>query len=53
MSTSLILRDLSKSYAARPVLGGVDLTVAPGQRVGLIGENGAGKSTLVRIVAGL
>ncbi|WP_018157721.1 ABC-F family ATP-binding cassette domain-containing protein [Demetria terragena] len=53
MSTSLIVRDLSKAYASRPVLDGVDLTVTPGQRLGLIGENGAGKSTLVRIIAGL
>lgn len=53
MSSSLIVRDVTKAYATRPVLDGIDLTVGPGQRVGLIGENGAGKSTLVRIAVGL
>jgi iron complex transport system ATP-binding protein len=36
------------SAAGRPILGGVDLTVAPGERVGVIGPNGSGKSTLLR-----
>ncbi len=36
-----------------PVLRGVDLAVAPGERVALMGRNGAGKSTLLRHVAGL
>jgi macrolide transport system ATP-binding/permease protein len=53
MSHPLTLRDVSHGYDARTVLDGIDLTVAPGQRVGLIGENGAGKSTLVRLVAGI
>ncbi|TPW73655.1 ABC-F family ATP-binding cassette domain-containing protein [Schumannella sp. 10F1B-5-1] len=35
------------------MLDGVALTVAPGVRLGLIGENGAGKSTLLRILAGV
>jgi ABC-type multidrug transport system ATPase subunit len=41
-----------KSYGRRAVLRGVDLAVAPGLLVGIVGENGAGKSTLLRILAG-
>jgi macrolide transport system ATP-binding/permease protein len=45
-------RDITKSYGDRVVLPGIDLTAAPGQRLGLVGENGVGKSTLLRILAG-
>ncbi|MGH3815358.1 MAG: ATP-binding cassette domain-containing protein [Pseudonocardiaceae bacterium] len=45
-------RDVVKSYADRQVLSGVSVSVAPGHRLGLVGENGAGKSTLLRLLAG-
>ena len=44
---------IEKSYGARRVLGGVDLTLGSRERVGLVGRNGCGKSTLARILAGL
>ncbi|MBV9810371.1 MAG: ATP-binding cassette domain-containing protein, partial [Solirubrobacterales bacterium] len=41
------------SYGPRPVLHGVDLSLAPGETVALFGHNGAGKTTLLRTLAGL
>lgn len=49
---ALVVRDLSVSFGARPVLTGIDLVAQPGRRVGLVGENGVGKTTLLRAVAG-
>ena len=42
-----------KSFAGRPVLGPLRLSVQPGQRVAVLGPSGIGKSTLLRILAGL
>jgi ATP-binding cassette subfamily B protein len=48
------LRGVSFSYEpGRPVLREVDLRVAPGETVLLLGQNGAGKSTIINLVAGL
>ncbi|WP_042410503.1 ABC transporter ATP-binding protein [Streptacidiphilus carbonis] len=49
---ALRARELHKSYGRHRVLRGADLTVAPGELAGVVGENGAGKSTLLQILAG-
>jgi ABC transport system ATP-binding/permease protein len=49
----LLLRDVSLTFSAMPLLSGAALTVAPGDRICLVGRNGSGKSTLLRIAAGL
>ncbi len=51
MST-VVLEDVSLSFGARPILDGLSLRIAEGDRIGLIGPNGSGKSTLLRILAG-
>jgi ABC-2 type transport system ATP-binding protein len=50
---SLELTGIEKAFAGTRALRGVDLTVGPGQVVGLVGGNGAGKSTLMKMIAGL
>lgn len=53
-SAAIAARGLRFRYApeARPAVDGVDLTVAPGEIVGLLGPSGAGKSTTQRILTG-
>ena len=43
---------LAKSYGDNTVLGGVDLTIRRGEKIGIIGVNGAGKTTLLKLIAG-
>ena len=46
-------RGIVKSYGSTRALRGVDLALAPGRCLGLVGRNGAGKSTMVSILSGL
>jgi tRNA-splicing ligase RtcB len=47
------LTDISLTFGGTPLLDRAELSVAPGERVCLVGRNGSGKSTLLRIAAGL
>src|SRR6266508_407308 len=44
-------RNISKAYGPQTLFGNVSLTIAGGERVGLLGPNGTGKSTLLRVLA--
>jgi len=48
----ITLDNVSLGYGNNPILNGVTLSIAPGDRIGLLGPNGAGKSTFVRALAG-
>ncbi|MEH0938732.1 ABC-F family ATP-binding cassette domain-containing protein [Micromonospora psammae] len=53
MSATLIIKDLAAGHGDRLLFSDLELVVAPGDVVGLVGVNGAGKSTLLRTLAGL
>ncbi len=46
------LEHAAGGYERKPVLDSVDLSLRPGDRIGLLGSNGAGKSTLIKLLAG-
>lgn len=48
----LKLEQAAGGYGDRAVVSGVELTIAPGDRIGLLGPNGAGKSTFVKMLSG-
>ncbi len=52
MSATLVAKGLAGGHAHQTLFEHLDLTVAPGDVVGIVGANGAGKSTLLRILAG-
>src|ERR1043166_5028543 len=53
MTATLVVRGLAAGHADRVLFAKLDLVVAPGDVIGLVGVNGAGKSTLLRLLAGL
>src|SRR6516164_8446351 len=48
--TSVVLRDLSRSFGATKALDGLSIEMAPGELVALLGPSGCGKTTALRIV---
>ena len=53
MNATMIVRDLAAGHGDRALFSSLDLVVAPGDAIGLVGVNGAGKTTLLRTLAGL
>jgi len=53
MTATLVASSLAGGYGHRTLFDSLDLTVAPGDVVGVVGANGAGKSTLLTLLAGL
>ncbi|MFF5428197.1 MULTISPECIES: ABC-F family ATP-binding cassette domain-containing protein [unclassified Streptomyces] len=53
MTATLVAKDLAAGHGERTLFAGLDLVVAPGDVIGLVGANGAGKSSLLRLLAGL
>lgn len=49
----LTLKDVHLTFGGTPLLEGAELTVAPADRICLVGRNGSGKSTLLKIAAGM
>ncbi|MFF2938495.1 ABC-F family ATP-binding cassette domain-containing protein [Streptomyces niveus] len=53
MTATLVAKNLAAGHGDRSLFTELDLVVAPGDVIGLVGVNGAGKSTLLRLLAGL
>nr|WSX48837.1 ATP-binding cassette domain-containing protein [Streptomyces sp. NBC_00974] len=53
MTATLVAKNLTAAHGERTLFAGLDLVVAPGDVIGLVGVNGAGKSTLLRMLVGL
>lgn len=52
-NSSIVIRDLYKSYGEVQALGGIDLEIPNGQIFGILGPNGSGKTTLLKIITSI
>ena len=52
-TVGLEVRDVHFSYQDEPILRGISMTVAPGEKVAVVGASGGGKSTLVQVLLGM
>lgn len=48
----LVLKGIEKKFGDRVLFSGLDLTLCPGSRIGLLGPNGSGKTSLLKIITG-
>jgi len=48
----IVATNISKSLGEKRLFTGIDLTLSPGTRVGVVGKNGTGKTTLLKVLAG-
>jgi len=52
----IVLENVTKRYSTRQgsrvILDNINLTIHPGEKIGILGRNGAGKSTLIRLISG-
>ncbi|WP_102273509.1 ABC transporter ATP-binding protein [Cytobacillus massiliigabonensis] len=53
MASTIVIKDVSKSFGKKAVLNNINLTVDSGQIYGLIGPSGSGKTTLVKLIVGM
>ena len=53
LSKSLVIQDVSVSYAGKPAISNISLDIKSGETFGLMGLNGAGKTTLIKCILGL
>ncbi len=49
----LVANNVTKSLGKKQLFKGVDLTLSPGTRLGIVGKNGTGKTTLLKVLAGM